>query len=284
MNHFRSWKEMKIGLRKRLTIDEHLQKNLRAEVLHWRETLSRLIKCVQFLGSQSLAFRGGSDVLYAENNGNFLKLVEMIATFDPVLKHHLNKIKCAETRTHYLSKTIQKLISDAVRVNIINMIKEVKYFSIIVDCTPDKSHVEQTTIIVRFVGFEESSSDYVVKENVLVFLPTTDTTGKGLTDLVLREINKLGLSIHNCRGQGYDNGSNMKGKFSGVQRRIREIEPRAFFVPCGSHSLNFVVNDSANCSKDSVAFFEHVQSLYNFFCEFDCTLGNTESQHQRVDS
>lgn len=61
------------------------------------------------------------------------------------------------------------------------------------------------------------------------FLKTIDTTGKGLIEMILNEIDNLGLSIHNCRGQGYDNGSNMKGKNSGVQKRILDIEPRAFF-------------------------------------------------------
>lgn len=269
MTNFHSWKHLELGIKNQSTIDEKLQHQMRAEVQHWREALKRLIMCVQFLGVQSLAFRGGSEVLYAENNGNFLKLVEMIATFDPILKHHLQKIQCAETRLHYLSSTIQnemiQLISRAVKSKISRMMHKAKYFSIIVDCAPDRSHVEQTTIIARFVGQNEETGLFEVREHFLGFQPTSYTTGKGITDLILNTLQNLGLSIQNCRGQGYDNGSNMKGKNIGVQNRIREIEPRAFYVPCGSHSLNLVVNDGANCSADAVEFFDNVQSLYVIF-------------------
>jgi len=42
-------------------------------------------------------------------------------------------------------------------------------------------------------------------------------------------------------GQGYDNGSNMKGKYQGVQKRFLDINPKAFYTPCGCHSLNLVL-------------------------------------------
>ncbi|KAI8541986.1 hypothetical protein RHMOL_Rhmol08G0104000 [Rhododendron molle] len=51
------------------------------------------------------------------------------------------------------------------------------------------------------------------------------------------------------RGQGYDNSSNMKGKNKGVQKRLLDKNPRAFYTPCGCHSLNLALCDMANsCS------------------------------------
>lgn len=97
------------------------------------------------------------------------------------------------------------------------------------------------------------------------FLVASDTTGKGLTDLVLDRLASLGLSITDCRGQGYDNGSNMKGKNIGMQDQVKRLEPRAFFVPCASHSSNLVLLGSAQCSAQAVQFFNTVQSLYVFF-------------------
>jgi hypothetical protein len=67
------------------------------------------------------------------------------------------------------------------------------------------------------------------------------------------------------RGQGYDNGANMVGKHSGLQNKIRNINPRAYFVPCASHSLNLVVNDAAKVTFEAVNFFNIVQELYTFF-------------------
>ncbi|EFA12991.1 Zinc finger MYM-type protein 1-like Protein [Tribolium castaneum] len=67
------------------------------------------------------------------------------------------------------------------------------------------------------------------------------------------------------RGQAYDNGANMKGDKSGVQSRIRVLNPRAFYVPCSSHSLNLVVNDMAKASLEAAKFFNMVQKIYLFF-------------------
>ncbi|GKA50263.1 VIER F-box protein 2 [Tanacetum coccineum] len=50
------------------------------------------------------------------------------------------------------------------------------------------------------------------------FLNVDETTGKRLFDVTLDELKSLDLDIDDVRGQGYDNGSNMKGKHQGVQK------------------------------------------------------------------
>lgn len=57
----------------------------------------------------------------------------------------------------------------------------------------------------------------------------------------------------------------MKGKNVGVQKRILDLKPRAFFVPCSAHSLNLVVNDVAISCTEAVDFFSNIQEVYNFF-------------------
>ena len=74
----------------------------------------------------------------------------------------------------------------------------------------------------------------------------SDSTGKGLLDAFLEKAIKLQLELSDCRGQSYDNGANMKGKHSGVQARMLDINPKAVYVPCANHTLNLVVVDSAN--------------------------------------
>jgi hypothetical protein len=48
------------------------------------------------------------------------------------------------------------------------------------------------------------------------FLNVNDTSGQGLFDVLQEELKNLDLDIDNVRGQGYDNGSNMKGKHQGL--------------------------------------------------------------------
>ncbi|GKC13724.1 zinc finger MYM-type protein 1-like protein [Tanacetum coccineum] len=64
---------------------------------------------------------------------------------------------------------------------------------------------------------------------------------------------------------GYDNGSNMKGKHRGVQKKFLDINPRAFYTPCGCHSLNLVLCDMANTCGKSMDFFGVIQRIYTIF-------------------
>jgi hypothetical protein len=59
-----------------------------------------------------------------------------------------------------------------------------------------------------------------------------DTSGLGLFNVLLDVIESYGLNINDVRGQGYDNGSNMKGKKQGVQSRLLEINSSALYMPC----------------------------------------------------
>ncbi|XP_048514984.1 zinc finger MYM-type protein 1-like [Athalia rosae] len=137
-----------------------------------------------------------------------------------------------------------------------------KWYSIILDCPPDKSRIEQMSIIIRFVSYDEKAKKFEIREHFLGFLPITDTTGKGLTEVILDELQNLGVAFSDMRGH---NGANMKGKHSGVQNRILQRNPRAFFVPCSAHTLNLVVGDAAAATGQTTGFFELIQKLYVFF-------------------
>jgi Domain of unknown function (DUF4371) len=45
------------------------------------------------------------------------------------------------------------------------------------------------------------------------------------------------LSISRLRGQGYDDASNMRGEFNGLQMWILDENPYAFFIHCFTHQL-----------------------------------------------
>ncbi|XP_005113277.1 uncharacterized protein LOC101860229 [Aplysia californica] len=56
----------------------------------------------------------------------------------------------------------------------------------------------------------------------------------------------------------------MAGRLSDVHARVKEMNPRASFVPCSAHSLNLVGACAAECCLDAASFFGFVQALYNF--------------------
>ena len=277
MDTYLQWKEMEARFRESQCIDRINQRLILQEVQHWRDVLERLIGLIRTHAAQNLALRGTSDKLFDTNNGNFLKFVEYISTFDPVMKDHLRRIQTESSDSikyvHYLGKNIQNELINLLGTHVQNIIlgdaKKAKYFSIILDSTPDAGHVEQMSLVIRFVTALEKDENHQgrvdVREHFLDFIPLQDTTGAGMADILSTTLDKHGLLLSNIRGQGYDNGANMSGKNNGVQRKILDINPRAFYVPCNAHTLNLVVNDAAKCCIDAVNFFGIVQSIYVFF-------------------
>jgi hypothetical protein len=190
----------------------------------------------------------------------------MLAEFDPVIQEHVRRITNEETEVHYLGPRIQNelihMLATAMKSEIIKKIKSAKYFSVILDCTPDASHQEQMSIIIRYVDL--SSGSVCIEESFIGFLEVNDTTGQGLFDAIQNELKKLDLDIDNVRGQGYDNGSNMKGGNKGVQKKFLDVNPRAFYSACGCHSLNLALCDMAK-NSGSKDFFGIIQRIYTTF-------------------
>ncbi|XP_022023478.1 zinc finger MYM-type protein 1-like [Helianthus annuus] len=243
LKHMHQWFERRQRLDCNETIDKEAYEHFKKEKDYWKEVIFRIIALVKFLAKHGLAFCGSNEKLYQKRNGNFLGLVEMLEEFDPIMKEHVRCILNDELHIHYLGHNIQneliQLLAGQVKIEIIKRIKQAKYYSIILDCTPDISHQEQMFIIVRYVNF--NSSSVTVEESFLGFLVVEDTTGKGLFDVTSKELESLSLDIFDVRGQGYDNGANKKGKRNGVQSRFLEKNPRALYSACGCHSLNLVL-------------------------------------------
>ena len=57
----------------------------------------------------------------------------------------------------------------------------------------------------------------------------------------------------------------MAGKHTGVQARIKEINPNAEFVACTNHSLNLACVHAASTAIDSITFFRTIEHLFSFF-------------------
>lgn len=135
------------------------------------------------------------------------------------MENHVDRALQRNNIVHYLSKESQnellEILSKAIRDKILLSLRKSKYYSIILDCTPDDSKTEQMTIIVRFVSFEHEVVK--IRENFLGFVDITYSTGRGLCSTIIDYLEKFNMPVEDMRSQGYDNGANMKGKKMGCK-------------------------------------------------------------------
>lgn len=246
-------------------IDTNLAEQMKHEQLYWTDVLRRVVAVILFLGKNGLAFRGDNEIIGEKNNGNYLGSLELIAQFDPFLQEHLRRYgNKGKGSVSYLSATICdqfiQLLGEKVRLAIVEELKVAKYYSISVDSTPDVSHTDQLTVILRYV-----KPDGVPVERFFCFLDIVNHDGEYLFKKIMEVLDKYDINIMDCRGQCYDNASNMSGIYSGVQARLLAVNPLAVWIPCAAHSLNLVGVEAAKCCLLAVNFFGLLQCIYNLF-------------------
>jgi hypothetical protein len=121
-------------------------------------------------------------------------------------------------------------------------IQKAKYISISVDSTPDVTHIDQLTFILRHV------KNAVPKERFLQFIPIHGHKADHLADVFTSFLKYSNISLMNCRGQSYDDAVNMSGHYSGLQVRLKDQNKYALYVPCAGHSINLVGVQAVDCT------------------------------------
>ncbi|XP_066392160.1 uncharacterized protein [Miscanthus floridulus] len=155
-----------------------------------------------------------------------------------------------------LNKDIQKDLAKACaeEVTAVSM-DEIRgrKFSVLIDESRDVSIKEQMAVILRFVNDKGQ-----VVERFLGLQHVQSCTSIALKEALVDMLSSHNLSISMLRGQGYDGASNMRGKFNGVQKLIRDENPDAFYVHCFAHQLQLVVVAVSTSSADIADFFNYV--------------------------
>ena len=84
--------ELKNRLQKASLIDKIMDKNLVKEVEYWDNVMKRLISLTIMVTKQNLR----------HFKGNFLRILEFLAEFDPLTEKHLLRAKQKPISVHYL--------------------------------------------------------------------------------------------------------------------------------------------------------------------------------------
>lgn len=193
------------------SVKSEVQKQMVNKVNYWREILKRILSVIRFLSSRGLPLRGQNEIFGNFHNGNYLGALELLSEYDPFLRSHIEqKANKGKGSVSYLSSTIADefiaILAADVRALIVKAIRRSKYFFLIVDSTPDVSHIDQLTVCARYVD-----DAGLAIERFLGFLENTGHKAKEMKFKVLDFLKKTEIIITDCRGQSYDNAANMSG-------------------------------------------------------------------------
>ena len=259
---FLEWKEVERILRTD-RVDQSLKKQILNEKERWREILRRLLDTIKLLSAQNQALRGHEERLDSANPGNFLATLKYLAKYDAVMANHLSNIRENPRCVSYISHDIQNdfisLLANRVRSQIIAEIKRAKYFGILFDSTPDVSHTEQLSEVIRYVHLDYETGDVAVREAFINFIELSKKGAAGYEETIIEALNEDDMNFLDCRAQMYDKAAVMSGHISGVQTRLRDRNTKAKFINCDNHSLNLAGVHAASVDPTIITFFGTVQ-------------------------
>ena len=69
--------------------------------------MKRVVGIIKFIAERGLVFRGDHELVGSPRNGNFLRILELIALYDDFLAQHIEtQANYSKRHTNYLSSTI----------------------------------------------------------------------------------------------------------------------------------------------------------------------------------
>ncbi|XP_075521536.1 uncharacterized protein LOC142554745 [Primulina tabacum] len=224
---------------------QHIDKVMHAQYKEEKEKnrlrLSTSIVAVRWLALQGCAFRGNDESLSSSNRGNFLELVKAFAKMNIEIDEVV--LENAPKNAQYISPQIQKEILHIMANRVRQMVREEvgdKYFCILVDEARDISKREQMAIILRFVN-----NHGILTERFFAIKSVSDTTSMNLKNEISNVLVHHDLHVKKIRGQGYDDTSNMRGEWNGLQALFLKDCPYAYYVHCFAHRLQLTLVSAA---------------------------------------
>ncbi|KAJ3582910.1 hypothetical protein NHX12_000116 [Muraenolepis orangiensis] len=234
---------------------DHLARN--------RYYLGSIIDIVTFLSTSNLPFRGDHDSLECmskSGSGLFLSLFEYTLQKEPELAKLAPTIpKNATYISHDIQNDIIDLMSKVVTEHIVEEIGD-SFNTVTMDGTRDPTGCENISIVLRFVD-----ENYVIKERLLTIATAVAGDAKTLTQTLIAEIRKVGLSTDKILSQVYDGASLMSGRRGGVQRLLQDELGREIpYVHRFNHQLHLVVVHAMSGERAIEDLFHICKVLYKF--------------------
>lgn len=218
-----------------------------------RICLIKIIESVRYLAVQGLALRG-----HLEEKSNFSELLRLRSQDIPQLKSWLER-SGHKWIGHEIVNEILLVLSLQLQKVLVLKITKVPFYGIMADETTDISRKEQMSINFRIVD-DEMKIEELFMGLYDISCTDSETLFKVVEDVLLR----YQLKFSGCRGQCYDGASNVSGAITGLQTRVRKIEPRALFTHCAGHNLNLVSQDAMKKIPEIADLLSNSRELVTF--------------------
>ncbi|XP_058727141.1 uncharacterized protein LOC131598572 [Vicia villosa] len=236
------------------------------------------LDCTRYLLAKGIAFRGHDESSTSLNKGNFREMVDWVKSNDEKVRDAFDRGPKNCTMT---SGDIQKELATCCAHEVTKVIMEElgdRQFSVLIEESRDIFVKEQMAVMLRFLNDKGKVVERFIAPHHVKY-----TTSEALKDALYGILDRHTLSISRIRGQGYDGASNMRGEFNGLQRKILDENPYAFYVHCYAHRLQLVVVSIASSCSSIHDFFEYI-SLIVTTTSASCKRKDAlkEAQHQDI--
>uniref|UniRef100_A0A8C0JS55 SCAN domain containing 3 n=1 Tax=Canis lupus dingo TaxID=286419 RepID=A0A8C0JS55_CANLU len=180
-----------------------------------------------------------------------------------------------------IARRIQELASD-MEDQLIEQIKEAKYFSLQFDECRDIANMIILLVYVRFEHDDDIKEEFFFSAS----LPTNTTSSELYEAVKNYVVNKCGLEFRFCVGVCSDGAASMTGTHSEVVTQIKELAPECKITHCFIHRESLAMkNISAELNSvltDTVKIVNYVKSnalnsrLFSLLCD------NMEADHKQL--
>ena len=132
------------------------------------------------------------------------------------------------------------------------------------DDTSDLSNTEQSAVSVRLIH------DGNLEEHLLGLTDASDDqSADGLTKIMLKILGNYNVTPETGKGkligQSYDGAATMSGELNGVQKRVRDKFPFAYYNHCVAHRMSLCASQSSMKFPEVAKFFGILDKLITFF-------------------
>lgn len=94
-----------------------------------------------------------------------------------------------------------------------------------------------------------------INERLISVKYCSDSTGKGMMELLQSSLDEVQVNIKNCVGNATDGAANMQGIFNGFTSWLTKVAPEQIHTWCFSHILNLVISDATKNPVPVANFF-----------------------------